>query len=175
MDKSKKIAILSVSIAIVAVFTFVVKIPTPGGGYLNAGDVAICFLSFTFGPITAFVAASFGSMIADVLSGYAQWAPISFIVHGLEGLLVALILKTKKDEVLSKKKRIIKEIVSSFIAVITVSGGYFILSGFFIYGFTTALVEVPMNIAQSAIGAILGLALSESVRKAYPVVSDLSF
>lgn len=175
MDKSKKIAILSVSIAIVAVFTFVVKIPTPGGGYLNAGDVAIFFISFTFGPITAFVSASLGAMIADVLSGYAQWAPISFIVHGLEGLLVALILKREKDEVITKKKRVIKEILSSFVGIFIVSGGYFLLSGFFIYGFATSLVEVPMNIAQSAIGAIVGLALSESVRKAYPIVSELSF
>lgn len=175
MDNTKRIAILSVTIAIVAVFTFVVKIPTPGGGYINAGDVAIFFVSFTFGPFTAFVSAAFGSMIADVLSGYAQWAPISFIVHGLEGLLVAFILKTKKEEVLSKKKRIIKEIGASFVGVFIVSGGYFLLSGLFIYGFTTSLVEVPMNIAQSAIGAILGLALSESVRKAYPALRNLSF
>ena len=45
MAKEKKSAVkaatLAVSIALVTVFTTVVKIPTGGGGYLNCSDVAI--------------------------------------------------------------------------------------------------------------------------------------
>ncbi|WP_319756402.1 ECF transporter S component [uncultured Sphaerochaeta sp.] len=91
-----KVAMVSVLTAVVVVFTMVVRIPT-AKGYLNLCDVAICFIAFTFGPWSAFIAAGLGTALADLISGYAQWAPISFVVHGVEGLLVALIVQKKGD------------------------------------------------------------------------------
>ena len=73
MAKEKKSAVkaatLAVSIALVTVFTTVVKIPTGGGGYLNCSDVAIAFIAYTLGPVTAFVAGGVGanSMLREKL------------------------------------------------------------------------------------------------------------
>ena len=96
MAKEKKSAVkaatLAVSIALVAVFTTVVKIPTGGGGYLNCSDVAIAFVAYTLGPVTAFIAGGVGAAFADAIGGYAQWVPITFVAHGLEGLFMALSL-----------------------------------------------------------------------------------
>ena len=102
MAKEKKSAVkaatLAVSIALVTVFTTVVKIPTGGGGYLNCSDVAIAFIAYTLGPVTAFVAGGVGAALADAIGGYAQWVPITFVAHGLEGLFMALLLREGKRE-----------------------------------------------------------------------------
>ena len=79
MEKNRnalKVAVVAVLTAVVVVFTMIVRIPT-AKGYINLCDVAICFIAFTFGPWSAFIAAGLGTALADLFSGYAQWAPIS--------------------------------------------------------------------------------------------------
>ena len=59
-------------------------------------------------------------------------------------------------------------IVAALIAVVIVSGGYLCLTTLFgLTVFSEAVLEVPGNIAQSAVGAVIGLQLYSGVRKAY--------
>lgn len=162
-----KIATLAISIAIVTVFTMVVRIPT-GKGYLNLCDVAIAFLAYSLGPITAGVAGGLGPALADAIGGYPQWAIVSFVVHGIEGLVMALI-------VYGKNTSFIRKVIAAASCVVIVAGGYFALSGFFLTGWEASIAEIPGNIMQSLVGAVLGLALSEGVKKAYPPIRSLAF
>jgi len=162
-----KVAVVAVLTAVVVVFTLVVRIPTTKG-YLNLCDVAICFIAFTFGPVSAFLAAGLGTAIADLISGYAQWAPISFIVHGIEGLLIALIVRKQP---LSKMRILLAAIG----CVLTVSLGYFVLSALFISTVAVAAAEIPPNMIQAGVGVVFGLALSNAIKRAYPPVSALSW
>ncbi|WP_320128093.1 ECF transporter S component [uncultured Sphaerochaeta sp.] len=165
-----KIAVVAVLTAVVVVFTMIVRIPT-AKGYLNLCDVAICFTAFTFGPWTAFIAAGLGTALADLISGYAQWAPISFVVHGLEGLLVALIVGQQAGRVIP----FFKKVLAGLVCMATVSIGYFLLSAIFISGFSVAAAEIPGNLIQSGVGAVLGLAVSYAVQRAYPPVRGLAW
>ncbi|MDI9455911.1 MAG: ECF transporter S component [Spirochaetota bacterium] len=170
MNKEKhalKVAVVAVLTAVVVVFTLVVRIPTTKG-YLNLCDVAICFIAFTFGPVSAFLAAGLGTAIADLISGYAQWAPISFIVHGIEGLLIALIVRKQP---LSKMRILLAAIG----CVLTVSLGYFVLSALFISTVAVAAAEIPPNMIQAGVGVVFGLALSKAIKRAYPPLSALSW
>lgn len=166
MKSSLKIAIMAISIAIVAVFTIAVRIPTPTGGYISLCDVAVTFVSFSFGPVVGLVAGGLGTAFADLSGGYPQWAIISFIVHGLEGLLIGLLIKGTKDS-FSKK------VGAAIVAVVVVAAGYFVLSGFFLTTFPEALTEVGPNAIQAGVGAVLGLALYQAVAKAYPKLDEL--
>ena len=161
-----RISLIAVSTALVAVFTMIVRVPTPSGGYINLCDVAITFIAYTFGPITGFVAGGLGTALADTLGGYMQYAPISFFVHGIEALLIALLVR-RKDTGLGMK------ILAGIVAVTTVAGGYWLLSGLFLIGLETAVAEVPGNVIQSALGAVLGLVVSEAVRKAYRRIDSM--
>lgn len=170
MNKEKhalKVAVVAVLTAVVVVFTLVIRIPTTKG-YLNLCDVAICFIAFTFGPVSAFLAAGLGTAIADLISGYAQWAPISFVVHGIEGLLIALIVRKQP---LSKMRTLLAAIG----CVLTVSLGYFVLSALFISTVAVAAAEIPPNMIQAGVGVVFGLALSKAIKRAYPPVSALSW
>ncbi len=165
-----KLAVTAVLTAVVVVFTMIIRIPTTKG-YLNLCDVAICFIAFTFGPASAFIAAALGTALADLISGYAQWAPISFVVHGLEGLLIALIVRSKAGADASP----VKKILAGLVCMATVTLGYFALSALFISTAAVALAEVPGNLVQSGIGFVLGLGVSVAVKRAYPPVRALSW
>lgn len=172
MDESKKkddraglkVALIAIMTAITIVFTLFVRIPT-GKGYFNLCDVAIYFCAFSFNPLVAFVSAGVGTALADVISGFPQWALVSFAVHGAEALTVALILK------LGSKPQI--KILASFCGVAIVTLGYFGLGGLLLTGFPTAVLEIPVNLLQSVIGAVLGFVVSAAVTKAYPPIKEL--
>ena len=161
-----RISLLAVTTALVAVFTMLVRVPTPTGGYINLCDVAITFIAYTFGPITGFIAGGLGTALADALGGYMQYAPISFVVHGLEALLVALIVRKDNTTLLTK-------ILAGVVAVVVVAGGYWLLAGTFLIGLGTAVAEIPGNMLQAGVGAVFGLIVSEAVRKAYRKVDTL--
>ena len=163
-----RMSIVAVTTALVAVITIAIRIPTPLGGYVSLCDVAVTFVSYTFGPITGLIAGGLGTAIADLVGGFGQWAPVSFVVHGLEALIIALIVRINPDSLFYR-------IVSALVAVVIVAGGYFLLTGAFLVGFGAALPEVPANIVQSAVGVLLGLPLSLSVNKAYRKIDELKW
>jgi uncharacterized membrane protein len=86
------IALVAVLIALTTVFTLVVRIPTPAKGYANLSDVVITFASLIFGPWVGMVTGGVGAALADLIGGYAFFAPLSLVAHGLEGLLIGLIM-----------------------------------------------------------------------------------
>ena len=48
-----------------------------------------------FGPWVGAIAGGLGTGVADLLGGYAQWAPLSFLIHGLQALLAGLIARQR--------------------------------------------------------------------------------
>lgn len=172
-----KLALAAVLTAVTVVFTMIVRIPT-AKGYINLGDVAICFAAFTFGPWSAFIAGGLGTALADLISGYAQWAPVSFVVHGLEGLAIALLVRSRVRAEGVEAEIVIplwRKILAGIVGMMIVAGGYFVGGGAFISGFSVAAVEIPANLLQSGVGVVLGLAVSQAVRRAYPPVRSLSW
>jgi len=157
-----KIASLAILIAVTTVFTYIIRIPiAPTRGYINFGDVAIFFTAITFGPITAFLAGGLGTALADLFAGYAQWAPITFFAHGLQGLLIGLILRKKIN---------ITGLILSFLAATIIMAGIYYTTAGFMYGFGPALAEIPGNILQNVAGVAVGVPLAAAVRKAYPPI-----
>ncbi|MBR4376069.1 MAG: ECF transporter S component [Spirochaetia bacterium] len=164
---SFKIASAAILTAVTVVMTIAVRIPVaPTRGYINLGDLAIYFTALSFGPVTAFIAGGLGTAIADILSGFSQWAPFSFIIHGLQGLAVGLIFK-----ILLKKENNFSVILSGIIVfavgTVIMAGGYFAV-GSIMAGTGAAVVEIPGNIVQNLAGIIGGYLLYSAVKKAYP-------
>lgn len=89
-----RIATLAILIAVTALFTYIIRIPVaPTRGYINFGDVSIYFTALIFGPFTAFITGGAGTAIADLISGYSQWAPFTFLAHGLQGLMIGMVAR----------------------------------------------------------------------------------
>lgn len=162
-----RISLIAIMTAIVAVFTLIIRIPSPIGGYISLCDAAVTFVAYAFGPFSGFLAGGLGAAFADLIGGFPQWAIISFIVHGVEALVMGLVVRKNSQSVAMC-------ILAAVLAVVIVSGGYLLLTTLFgLTVFSEAILEVPGNIAQSAVGAVIGLLLYTGVRKAYRQLDSL--
>ncbi len=157
MKKTKiKIVVISAMLAsLTCVATMIIKIPTPLQGYANLGDCIVLLSAFLLPVNYGFCAAAIGSALADVLSGYAMYAPATFVIKGLMVIVAYFIYKqfTKKD-----KKLLLGKIISGFIAEVVMVAGYFVFEGF-MYGFGASLVNIPANAVQGLVGLIMGVLL----------------
>ncbi|HLW22134.1 MAG TPA: ECF transporter S component [Sphaerochaetaceae bacterium] len=168
-----RIALMAVLTAVVVVFTLIVRVPTPIKGYISLCDVVITFAAFLFGPWVAAIAGGLGTGIADLIGGYAQWAPLSFVIHGVQGMLIALIARVGVKQGVPGDAKLPAMIAGGVVGMIVMTGGYY-LAGGVLYGFEAALVEIPLNLMQSGVGLVLGIAVAKAVLKAYPPVRALA-
>jgi uncharacterized membrane protein len=151
--------------AIVYVLTRVPQLgPTPVGGYIHLGDVGVFFSAFAFGPWVGAVAGGLGTGLADFTSPFAQWTIPSLLIHGTQGWVAGWISARWQDA----KGLMLASVVGGVIVVV----GYLIAGAYF-YGFAVALTEVPLNVIQVAVGAILAVPLFAAVRRAYPPITRL--
>lgn len=152
------IPLVAIMTAVTTVLTMFVKIPTPTRGYLNLSDTMIFFSSYAFGPWVGGIIGGLGPALSDLISGYPQWAIFTFIIDGLQAVLVGLLVREFKPA---------NVVIGSLVAGVWKVFGYFIAGGI-LSGFGLALGEIIGNSFQMVVGLIVGFALFSAVRKAYP-------
>ena len=106
--------------AVTTVLTMFVKIPTPTRGYLNLSDTMIFFSSYAFGPWVGGIIGGLGPALSDLISGYPQWAIFTFIIDGLQAVLVGLLVREFKPA---------NVVIGSLVAGVWKVFGYFIAGG----------------------------------------------
>ena len=75
-----KLVMSAMMAAVVCVSTMVVKVPVQAtGGYINFGDAAVIICGVILGGRYGSLSAGTGSALADIFSGYAVYAPATFI------------------------------------------------------------------------------------------------
>ncbi|MBR3297716.1 MAG: ECF transporter S component [Clostridia bacterium] len=133
--------------ALTAVATLI-SIPIFGGhGFVNPGDAVIHFSVYALGGWYAVSAAAIGSALADIMTGYLIYAPATFIIKGLTALAgVRLIKRTKHPQ------------AAFFISGIIMPIGYFLYE-LPVLSPSAALVDIPWNLIQYAVCALLGSVL----------------
>lgn len=161
-----RVALVAVMIAVTTVFTLLVRVPIPATqGYFNFSDVAIVFASVAFGPWVGLVAGGIGTALADLVGGYAQWAPLSLLAHGLEGLAIGLLVR---------RRTLPHMLVAWAVGSIVMVGLYYLGSALVLVGdWAVPLAEIPLNLVQAGAGAVVGIPLYYAVRRAYPPVEQM--
>ncbi len=72
----RQLTLTALLMAMVTVATMLIQVPVPATkGFINVGDTVIFVAALMFGPRTGVIAGGVGSALADLLSGYAHWAP----------------------------------------------------------------------------------------------------
>ncbi len=161
------IGVSALMIALTTVFTLLVRVPVPAtGGYINLSNVAITFAALTFGPLVGFLAGGVGAGLADILGGYAQFAPLTLVAHGVEGFIIGYIGHRKG---------------LTHMALGWLLGSAFMVAAYLIgeatvmgLGWAAAAQEVPGNLTQVLAGGVVGIPLVLAVRRAYPPVTQLA-
>jgi uncharacterized membrane protein len=128
----------------------IIRIPQPlTRGYVNIGDAAVIAVAMILGRRLGWLAGGLGSALADLLGGYAHWAPWTFIIKGVEAYIASgSNAKARFDW---------RWIVAPAFMVL----GYYVVE-IFMYGNAAALAEIPGNAIQGVVGALLGPLLGKA-------------
>ena len=146
--------LVGITIAVM-VITFVVKIPLPSKGYFNFGDVVVVFSGLFLGWRGGALAGGIGCAIADILGGFAMFAPLTLIAKGMEGLVSGL----------GKKKTGFLFYLFPFLGVMSMVCIYFYGEMLMPQiGIGGAMSELPSNLIQALGGYSGGIILSKLIK-----------
>lgn len=150
--------------ALICVSTIMIQIPSPLGGYINFGDAFIMVSAAVLGPLGAFGAGSVGSALADIITGYAVYAPATFLIKGAMGVIAALIYHSlsAKEGAIKKAAAVLCAVPAELIMIV----GYYLFAAIPLgTGFVSALQTVPGNAVQGLAGIIGGVAITLALKK----------
>lgn len=157
---TKKIVTASILAALVCVATMIIKIPSPFKGYINLGDGIVLISGWLLSPAYGFLAAGIGSGLADILSGYALYAPVTFIVKGIMALVAYWGFSLLHKKLGTQFSRIISGVLSEICMVL----GYFVFEAI-LYGIAAAAMNITANIVQGVAGVVIGTVLMQLFEK----------
>ena len=157
---TQKIIFSSMLAALTGVSTMVIKIPSPLNGYINLGDCIVLLSGWLLSPVYGFFAAGLGSALADLFSGYAAYAPATFLIKGLMALIAFAGFRIMYKRLGNLTARIISGTAAEIFMVL----GYWVFEGF-LYGFGPSAVNIPANGIQGVAGLVLGVVLTKIFEK----------
>ena len=154
-DKIKKLAFMGLFAALLVIATVILRFPVPTFNlYFNLGEAVIYLIALLYGGIPGAIIGGVGSALADIIGGYPVWAPITFIIKGLEGYIVGI---------LASKNRYMAVAMGGIVMMI----GYAIAAGV-LYGIGAVPVELAGDFVQVSAGAVIALFLHSRLK-------DISF
>lgn len=168
-DELVKLVLVSVFAALCCVATMVIHIPIPAtNGYINLGDCVVLLGAFMLGPVYGMAAGGIGSMLADILLGYAAYAPGTLVIKGLMALCAALMFRALRGR--SRFAPVLGALTGELIMVI----GYFAYESLLLgYGLAAA-ASIPANAVQGVGGAVAGIVLYHALH-AIPSIRKLIY
>ncbi|MEA4971567.1 MAG: ECF transporter S component [Candidatus Metalachnospira sp.] len=161
-SSAKSIAINGLSIALVFVATGFINIKLPiaaSGGLVHLGNIPLFLAAIIFGKKTGAIAGSIGMALFDIFSGWALWAPFTFVVVGIMGYTVGKI--TEKDE----HNTLLWYVLAILAALIIKIVGYYIAEGIIYGNWIAPVSSIPGNIVQVLVAAVIVLPLAKSLKK----------
>ena len=153
---TKKLVLTAIFMALTTISTMFIRIPLPLG-YVNLGDAFVLLSVFVLGPICGTITAGIGSAFADLL-GYITYAPGTLIIKALMALTAyftyKLVLKISKITILS-------QIIAGVVATLIMAFGYFVYETIFFTTATIAIVSLPFNLLQGAVGTAVAVIVAK--------------
>lgn len=167
-DKLIRLVLAALFAALCCVATMLIDIPMPAtNGYINLGDGMVLLGAFLLGPLYGAAAGGLGSMLADILLGYAVYAPATLVIKGLMAMCAALVLRSMRGKTAGLAAG---AIAGEIIMVL----GYFAFEALVMgYGLAAA-ASIPGNAIQGAAGIIVSV-LAYKALHAVPSIRKLSY
>ncbi len=148
-DPVRRMVLCGLFIALTAAGTLI-SIPIAGGqGFLNVGDAIIHTAAYLIGGWHAAAAAGLGSALADLILGYSLYMPGSLVIKASMALLGSFLLR---------RFRYKQPAVA--LSGLVMPAGYLLyellLSALGVFDAKLAFFDLPFNLIQYAVGAVLG-------------------
>lgn len=167
-EKTGRLVMTGIMTSLVMVATMMIRIHVPfTQGYVHLGDAVIFLAVLVVGKKYGVFAAGIGSALADILSGYAYYAPWTLVVKALMAFVVGAALEhmEKKGQIKDGKNITLLELLAMTFGGIEMTVGYYISASLMNGNWVTPLLSVPGNIGQFIVGMILATALAAALYK----------
>lgn len=171
------LVVCALMVALTFVVTWFINIPAAfilgAGGNINLGDTIIFVAAAVLGPVGGALAGGLGSMIADLASGYAIYAPFTLIVKGCEGLLCGFICRYAFKNI----RPLVRRIIAMALAVALLVVGYFFaeLAVGAISGVTSPAALLIMGLRTLIPNLVQGMTSAAVALIVLPRVPDIYF
>lgn len=151
----KNIALSAVLAALCFVFTGYFHIPT-GNGITHIGD-GIIFLAACLLPLPyAAAVGAIGAGMADILTGFAIWAPATVVIKSL----TVLLFSRKGEKIIT-----LRNILAIIPAFLICACGYVAYEALVISDFKVAVLQVPFYGIQIAFSSVVYILLGIGLDK----------
>lgn len=127
-------------------------IPVPGG-HLYLNDVIICTAALVLDPLSAFIVGGVGAFLGDLFF-YPAPMFVSLVTHGLQAAAISLIVGKKNGN-----PSLVKSIIAVTVGAIIMIAGYSLGRAFIYSTPEYAILKLPFQILQAAVGAVAGVLL----------------
>lgn len=151
---AKKLAHTALFASLCCIATYIIAIPLPYG-YLNIGDVFVLMSGWCLGALYGGIAAAVGSALADVLSGYALYAPVTFLIKGGVAAFAYMLYVVFKKCIQKESFDFLFRAAAAFIAELWMVVGYFLFESI-LYGVAGGLLSVIGNVIQGGACLLCG-------------------
>lgn len=127
-------------------------VPVPGG-HLYMNDIIICTASILLDPFAAFMVGGVGAFLGDLLF-YPTPMFVSLVTHGLQAVIISVF-----SHYVLKKHPVIASGIGVAIGAVIMVVGYSLGRAFLYSTPEYALIKLPYQILQAAVGAVCGMLL----------------
>ncbi len=158
----KSVAVNGIAIALVFLATGFINIRLPiaaNGGLIHLGNVPLFLAAIIFGRKTGMISGAFGMALFDLFSGWALWAPFTFVVVGIMGYVVGAI--TEKEE----HNTLFWYLIAIILALIIKIVGYYIAEAIIYQNLIIPVASIPGNIIQVTVAGIITLIVAKPLKK----------
>lgn len=160
--KVKDLVITSLFIALVYVFTWIVKIQlpfAPNGGLIHLGNVPFFLAAIFFDKRVGMTSGALGMGLFDLTSGWVLWSPMTVI----SALIMGYILNKFNYKHLKLKNLLLSFVLVALVKVVV----YYIGEVFILSSFVTPLASIPGNIIQIAVSSVIVLVVLKPMEKVF--------
>ncbi|MCP1357247.1 ECF transporter S component [Aneurinibacillus migulanus] len=160
--KTKTIVInaLFITFTLVATMFINIRLPIMGnGGLIHLGNVPLFIAALVYGKKTGAIAGAFGMAFFDLISGWAAWAPFTFIIVGSMGFLAGLISEKVPG------KRVLVNTLAIVVALIIKVVGYYFTEVILYSNWIQPIGSIPGNVMQVVIAGIIVVPLAGRLKK----------
>ena len=126
-------------------------LPVPGG-HLYLNDIIIVFAALLLDPLAAFCVGGVGAFLGDLLF-YPAPMFVSLVTHGLQAVVISLCARRLPGS------RVAASVIGALLGAVIMVVGY-TLGRAYVYSTPAyAVLKLPFQILQAAVGVVVGLLL----------------
>jgi uncharacterized membrane protein len=161
-----KLVFTGIMMCLIIIATMFIRVPIPfTQGYVHLGDAMIFLSVLVLGWRYGAVAAGVGSALADILIGYAVWAPWTLCIKAGMAVLMGMFIARSLKKERSARFFLFAEFFGMTLAGIWMCGGYYIAEAVIYGNWATPALAVPWNIGQFVVGMVIAISLAAALYK----------